>query len=93
MNGTTPNDRRGLDSGQSNGVGPTDAATTHTAAAASGLSALIAEADALHAALGDAKARAAKLAGALRRYRKRERLVSSTLASLRELKLAEASGP
>jgi hypothetical protein len=93
MNGTTPNDRRGLDSGQSNGVGATDATTTHTGAAVSGLSALIAEADALHAALGDAKARAAKLAGALRRYRKRERLVSSTLASLRELKLAEAAGP
>ena len=45
---------------------------------------------ALHAVLGDARARAAKLAGALRRYRRRERLVASTLASLRELKLAEA---
>jgi hypothetical protein len=72
--------------GHSNNIGP-------AAGAAPGLSGLIAEADALHAALGDARARAAKLAGALRRYRRRERLVASTLASLRELKLAEAAGP
>jgi hypothetical protein len=74
-----------------NNVGPAAVATPSTGAAP-GLCALIAEADALHVALGDAKARAAKLAGAQRRYRKRERLVSSTLASLRELKLAEAVG-
>jgi hypothetical protein len=92
MNGTTLNDRRGPDSGHSNGVGPA-AGATNSHGVGPGLAALIAEADALHAALADAKARAAKLAGALRRHRKRERLVNNTLASLRELRLAEAAGP
>jgi hypothetical protein len=92
MNGTTPTERRGPNPAYSNGVAPA-AGATNNHGVGPGLAALIAEADALHAALGDAKARAAKLAGALRRYRKRERLVSSTLASLRELRLAEAAGP
>ena len=57
-----------------------------------GLAALIEEAEALHAALGEAKARAGRLTVALRRHRKRERLVDSTLASLRALKLEEVAG-
>jgi hypothetical protein len=92
MNGTTPTERRNADPGHSNGVGPAAGTTTRHGAAASGLAALIAEADALHAALGDARARAARLAGALRRHRKRERLVAATLASLKQLRLSEAIG-
>jgi len=57
-----------------------------------GVAALILEAEGLHTALGEAKARAARLTVALRRHRKRERLVDSTLASLRALKLEEVSG-
>jgi hypothetical protein len=92
MNGTTPTHRRGPDDNHSSGVGPATEATARHGAAGSGLSALIAEADALHAALGDARARAAKLVGALRRHRKRERLVAATLASLKQLRLPEAVG-
>ena len=57
-----------------------------------GLAALIQEAEALHEALADARARAGRLTAALRRYRRRERLVSSTLASLKALKLQEVAG-
>ena len=57
-----------------------------------GLAALIQEAEALHEALADARTRTGRLVVALRRHRKRERLVSSTLATLRELKLPEAVG-
>jgi hypothetical protein len=57
-----------------------------------GLSALIAEAEALHAALGDARTRAGRLAVALRRYRRHERLVSGALASLKSLKLQDFPG-
>ena len=57
-----------------------------------GLAALIQEAEALHEALTDARARAGRLIVALRRYRSRERLVSSTLASLKALKLQEVAG-
>jgi hypothetical protein len=89
MNGSNPTGRSSADTAHSNGVGPA-AGATNNHGVSPGLAALIAEADALHAALGDARTRAAKLAGALRRYRRRERLVASTLASLRELKLAEA---
>lgn len=52
-----------------------------------GLAALVAEAEALHAALADARTRAGRLTAALRRHRKKERLVDATLASLRALKL------
>ena len=62
-------------------------------AEAAGLAALIAEAEALHEALADARARAGRLAVALRRHRKRERLVAATLASLRQLRLpADVAG-
>jgi hypothetical protein len=73
--------------------GPDGAGHTGGAAApGAGLAALLAEAVSLHAALGDARARAARLTAALRRHRKRERLVASTLASLRELKLTGVDG-
>jgi hypothetical protein len=61
-------------------------------ARAPGLSALITEADALHAALGDARTRAGRLAASLRRYRRHERLVSGALASLKSLKLQDFPG-
>jgi hypothetical protein len=54
-----------------------------------GLAALIAEAEALHAALGDARTRAGRLAVALRRYRRHDRLVAGALASLKSLELQE----
>ena len=57
-----------------------------------GLAALINEAEALHEALSDAKARTGRLVIALRRHRKRERLVSTTLASLKALKLQDVAG-
>jgi hypothetical protein len=55
-----------------------------------GMSAMIQEAEALHTALGDASKRASKLVVALRRHRKRSKLMESTLAALKQLKLAEA---
>ena len=57
-----------------------------------GLAALIREAEALNDVLTDARARAGRLTVALRRYRRRERLVSNTLASLKALKLQEVGG-
>ncbi len=58
---------------------------------AGGLAALIGEAEALHDALADAKARTHRLIGALRRHRKQARLTSATLAALRQLKLQEVA--
>jgi hypothetical protein len=55
-----------------------------------GLAALIQEAEALHRALADAKGRTHRLVGALRRERKRSRLVASTLSALRQIRLQEA---
>ena len=60
--------------------------------ATGGLAALIQEAEALHEALTDARVRAGRLSVALRRYRRRERLVSNTLASLKALKLQDVAG-
>jgi hypothetical protein len=57
-----------------------------------GLAALIREAEAIHAALADAKARANRLVGALRRHRKQTRHVEEALRSLRLLKLQEVAG-
>ena len=54
------------------------------------LAALIQEAEALHAALAEARSRTARLIAGLRRHRKQSRLLGDTLRSLRELKLAEA---
>ena len=55
------------------------------------LAALIQDAEALHEALTGGKARAGRLVVALRRYRRRERLVSNTLESLKALKLQEGA--
>jgi hypothetical protein len=55
------------------------------------LAALVQEAMTLHEALTDTRARAGRLVVALRRYRKRERLMSSALESLKQLKLQEAA--
>jgi hypothetical protein len=57
-----------------------------------GLAALIREAEAIHEALADAKARANRLVGALRRHRKQTRHVEEALRSLRLLKLQDAAG-
>ena len=74
-----------------NGDAP-DHVTTAENPAPDGLAALIREAEALQEALSDARNRTGRLVVALRRHRKRERLVSSTLATLRELKLSEVVG-
>jgi hypothetical protein len=57
-----------------------------------GLASLIAEAEALHSQLSEARSRAGRLTVALRRYKRHERLVSGALASLRTLDLHEVSG-
>ena len=62
-----------------------------TGSGTGGLAALIQEAEALHEALADAKARTHRLIGALRRHRKQARLTSATLAALRQLKLQEVA--
>ena len=75
----------------------TQASATHGAAngvaagGTGGVVALIQEAEALHDALADAKARTHRLVGALRRHRKQARLTSATLAALRQLKLQEVA--
>jgi hypothetical protein len=56
------------------------------------LATLIQEAEALHETLADARARAGRLTAALRRLRRRERLVNSTLATLKALKLQDVAG-
>ena len=53
------------------------------------LAALIQEAEALHAALTDARTRTARLVAALRRHRKRTRWMASAVATLRRLELPE----
>ena len=60
--------------------------------APTGLAALIQDAEALHKALAATKAQTARLVVALRKHRRRERLVASTLASLKQLKLQEVTG-
>ena len=57
----------------------------------SGLSSLIVEAEAIQTILTDVRTRSAKLVVALKRHRKRERLVQTTLASLRQLKLQDVT--
>jgi len=56
-----------------------------------GLATLIAEAEALHDALADARSRAGRLVVALRKQKRRERLVAATLASLRQLRLQDVA--
>ena len=59
--------------------------------AATGLVALIREAESLHEALGEARARSQKLIVALRRHRKQARLMAATLTALRQLRLQEVA--
>jgi hypothetical protein len=59
---------------------------------ATGLVALIREAESLHEALGEARTRSQKLVSALRRQRKQARLMAATLNTLRQLKLQEVAG-
>jgi hypothetical protein len=70
---------------------PPRSRTSNETSNPTGLAALITEAVALHELLGSARTRTAKLIGALRRERKRSRLLSSTLAQLRELRLQEVA--
>jgi hypothetical protein len=51
---------------------------------------LVEEAEALQGLLRDALARTTRLVGGLRQQRKQQRLVSSTLASLRQLQQVHA---
>ncbi len=60
--------------------------------AATGLVALIREAESLHESLGEARARSQKLIVALRRQRRQARLMAATLNTLRQLKLQEVAG-
>ncbi len=54
-----------------------------------GLAGLIAEAGSLHEALGQARSRAGRLVLALRKQKRREKLLTATLASLRQLRLQD----
>ena len=56
-----------------------------------GLASLIREAEALHESLGAARTRAGRLVVALRKQKRRERLVAATLASLRQLRLQDVA--
>ena len=58
---------------------------------ATGLAAVIQEAVTLREVLADAKARTHRLIGALRRHRKQSKLLTSTLQSLKQLRLQEAA--
>jgi hypothetical protein len=71
------------------GSGTTNGHTTPQSPVPATLAALVEEATALHESLTDTRARAGRLIVALRRYRKRERLMSSALESLKQLKLQE----
>ena len=59
--------------------------------APAGLAALIGEAEALHDAPGEARSRAGRLVAALRKQRRSERLVATTLASLRSLRFQDVA--
>jgi hypothetical protein len=56
-----------------------------------GLAALIEEAETLHRTLADAQGRTRRLIGGLRRQRKQARLMSSTLATLKQLRLQDVA--
>ncbi len=61
-------------------------------AAQGGMAALIEEAVALHVALGDVRSRSARLVSALRGERRRTRLLASTIAQLRQIRLQDVAG-
>ena len=72
-------------------VEPDPVSAPAVAGSGANLTALVADAEALHAALGDTRARAGRLTGALRRYPERERLMASALAALEHLELPEVT--
>ena len=72
-------------------VEPDSVSAPAVAGSGANLTASIADAEALHAALGDTRARAGRLTGALRGYLERERLMASTLAALEHLELPEVT--
>jgi hypothetical protein len=78
-----PTERVGETNGHVPAAGPEPTTT--------GLASLIREAGALHEALADARSRAGRLVVALRKQRRRERLVTATLASLRQLRLQDVA--
>jgi len=82
-------DRRGPAGREAVAPGEAASQASPDVPAPAGLAALIGEAEALHATLGEARSRAGRLVVALRKQRRREKLVSSTLASLRQLRLQE----
>jgi hypothetical protein len=57
-----------------------------------GMAALIEDAAALHAALGEARSRSARLISALRGERRRSRLLATTIAQLRQIRLQDVAG-
>ncbi len=61
-------------------------------AAPGGMAALIVDAAVLHAALGEARLRSARLVSALRGERRRSRLLASTVAQLRQIRLQDVAG-
>jgi hypothetical protein len=76
---------------RSNGVGAIAPGSTQPTPPVD-LASLIRDAEALHAALGDVRSRAGRLVVALRKQRRRERLVAQTLASLRQIRLQDVTG-
>ena len=83
----TPNHESARKFGQSSG----HARIVVEEAPATGLASLIGEAEALHASLGEARSRAGRLVVALRKQKRRERLVAATLASLRQIRLQDVA--
>jgi len=71
---------------------PTPPPTPAAPATTTGLATLIAEAEAIHTILADARTRSGRLVTALRRHRKQSRLVQDTLRSLHQLKLHDVAG-
>jgi hypothetical protein len=69
----------------------TDKSETTNGAVPSNISSLIDESVALHVALGEARTRTQRLIVGLRRHRRQSKLVSTTLASLRQLQLQETA--
>jgi hypothetical protein len=74
-----------------NGTASAHSTESPSGAGGSSLAALIQEAVALHEALGDARTRTQRLIAALRRHRKQARLMTSTMAALKQLQLQEAA--
>jgi hypothetical protein len=71
---------------------PSNRSVANGVAPAVGLPGLVEEAAALHAALGEARCRAARLVSGLRAERKRSRALASTIAQLRQIRLQDLAG-